>query len=269
MIAVNFLHIACGMKLHYTGKTLSDLEKERRAAVASGTYTLKSIEEEKWEVYRTKWALFAHDLWQVERTYLLSQRNYIFITFFYINSLSHDHVCALFFSQHNFRRFVYNTLNPASWVYGPAPYIWTEMPIDLGQTLELLSSFQASNIFTDGIFNADAHPGNILLLRDGKLGLIDYGQMKHMSLEHRIIYAKMIIALARNDKPEVVRLYFDELGTKTKYRNEDVAFKLATFYNDRDSPGTHVMAKHIYMLAHSYTNFVSRRYRGTQHGYVH
>lgn len=32
-------------------------------------------------------------------------------------------------------------------------------------------------IFVDGAFNGDPHPGNILLTPDGKLGLIDYGQV--------------------------------------------------------------------------------------------
>lgn len=33
-------------------------------------------------------------------------------------------------------------------------------------------------IFIDGAFNGDPHPGNILLTPDGKLGLIDYGQAR-------------------------------------------------------------------------------------------
>lgn len=33
-------------------------------------------------------------------------------------------------------------------------------------------------IFVDGAFNGDPHPGNILLTPDGKLGLIDYGQAR-------------------------------------------------------------------------------------------
>ena len=34
----------------------------------------------------------------------------------------------------------------------------------------------------------DCHPGNILLLADGRIGLIDYGQVKAMSTEQRIVY---------------------------------------------------------------------------------
>jgi aarF domain-containing kinase len=51
-----------------------------------------------------------------------------------------------------------------------------------------------------------------MLLKNGKLGLIDFGQVKQMTVEQRIKYAKLIIAHARNDKNEVIRLHFDELG---------------------------------------------------------
>jgi aarF domain-containing kinase len=33
-----------------------------------------------------------------------------------------------------------------------------------------------------GAFNGDPHPGNILLLKDGRLGLIDYGQVRYMNV---------------------------------------------------------------------------------------
>ena len=85
------------------------------------------------------------------------------------------------------------------------------------------------------VFNGDCHPGNVLLLDDGRLGLIDYGQVKNMSIEERINYAHLIKAHAVMDKAEVVRLHFDVLGTKTKYRNEDIGYLFSAFYNDRNS----------------------------------
>ena len=56
-----------------------------------------------------------------------------------------------------------------------------------------------------------------------------------MTLAQRVIYAKLIIALYRDDKEEIVRIYFNEINTKTKYMNKDIAYKLITFYNDRDT----------------------------------
>eukprot|EP00959_Pyramimonas_sp_CCMP1952_P326512 6834711-Pyramimonas_sp.AAC.1 len=55
-------------------------------------------------------------------------------------------------------------------------YVQTARPINLGKILELLMEVHAHEIFNDGIFNGDPHPGNILLMDDGRLGLIDYGQ---------------------------------------------------------------------------------------------
>ncbi len=53
---------------------------------------------------------------------------------------------------------------------------------------------------------SDQHPGNIMLLKDKRLGLIDYGQFKYINLENRIIFAKLIIAISRDDKDEIVSI---------------------------------------------------------------
>lgn len=74
-----------------------------------------------------------------------------------------------------------------------------------------------------------------MLLKDGRLGLIDYGQVKTMSREERIKYAKLILALARDDREEVQRLHFNELGVVTKRSDPEVAYLFSCFYNDRDT----------------------------------
>jgi aarF domain-containing kinase len=75
----------------------------------------------------------------------------------------------------------------------------------------------------------------VLLLKDGRLGLIDYGQVKHLAVEERIKYAKLILAIARDDKSEICRVFYDEMGTKTKYMKLEIGYKMACFYNDRDT----------------------------------
>ena len=62
----------------------------------------------------------------------------------------------------------------------------------------------------------------LLLLQDGRLGLIDYGQVKRMTIQERINYARLIKAHSEMDYKEVVRLHFDVLATKTKDRKEDI-----------------------------------------------
>ena len=49
-------------------------------------------------------------------------------------------------------------------------------------------------------FQADCHPGNILVLKKGNIGLIDFGQAKELDAEQTVAFAKMIKALAIDAK---------------------------------------------------------------------
>ena len=63
--------------------------------------------------------------------------------------------------------------------------------------------------------NLISSPGNILLLgvEEGrpKLGLIDYGQVKVLTKEERLLFCKLIIALADDDKESICNL-LEEAG---------------------------------------------------------
>lgn len=58
----------------------------------------------------------------------------------------------------------------------------------------------------NGVFNGDPHPGNIMLLDDGRIGLIDFGQVKRITNLERQYLARLIVALAQEDKPKVCSL---------------------------------------------------------------
>ena len=45
------------------------------------------------------------------------------------------------------------------------------------------------------MFNGDPHAGNILLLPDGRLGLIDYGQVKYLTEKERLHLCKVMICM--------------------------------------------------------------------------
>ena len=72
-----------------------------------------------------------------------------------------------------------------------------------------------------------------MLLTDGRLGLIDYGQVKTMSVKERINLARLILAHEKKDKKEVVRLTFDVMGTITKKKDPNVAYLSSAFWFDR------------------------------------
>lgn len=54
-------------------------------------------------------------------------------------------------------------------------------------------------IVVDGVFHADPHPGNILLLSDDSLGLIDFGSVGRLDSELRAALGRLLLALDRRD----------------------------------------------------------------------
>lgn len=73
-----------------------------------------------------------------------------------------------------------------------------------------------------GLFNADPHPGNILLdfpadtNTKPTLGLIDYGQCKRLTPEERIKVANLILSIAEKESDAIIAEHFRSMGIKTK-----------------------------------------------------
>jgi ubiquinone biosynthesis protein len=63
---------------------------------------------------------------------------------------------------------------------------------------ELLDSLLAQ-VMLDGIFHADPHPGNILLLSDGHPGLLDWGSVGRIDAGLRGALQRLLLALDRGD----------------------------------------------------------------------
>lgn len=78
-----------------------------------------------------------------------------------------------------------------------------------------LLCIHGEQIFLHGFFQADPHPGNFLLLADsGKLGLIDFGQAKALDVADRRRLSRLVIAVADDNGPEIVRVLRDEYHVK-------------------------------------------------------
>mmetsp|Transcript_38943 Transcript_38943/g.117134 ORF Transcript_38943/g.117134 Transcript_38943/m.117134 type:complete len:633 (-) Transcript_38943:219-2117(-) len=84
-------------------------------------------------------------------------------------------------------------------------------------------------ILGTGFFHADPHPGNIFVLDDGRVGLIDFGQVKQISGRNRETLAKVMVALADrvgDDDPDDLATIGDlalELGVELNDDAKDEA----------------------------------------------
>jgi ubiquinone biosynthesis protein len=64
-----------------------------------------------------------------------------------------------------------------------------------------------------GVFHADPHPGNILLLNDGRVALLDFGSVGRLDAQQRAALQNLLLALGRAD-PAALRDALLELVTR-------------------------------------------------------
>lgn len=64
-------------------------------------------------------------------------------------------------------------------------------------------------VFRDGFFHADPHPGNLFVLNDGRLGLVDFGIMGRVTDENMQHFANIFVALVKRDFDALAREYIN------------------------------------------------------------
>lgn len=81
---------------------------------------------------------------------------------------------------------------------------WKVLPsIDPVKLSFQLWRIHGHQLLIDGIFSTDPHPGNILLDSRGSVGLIDFGQVCELSLQTRLAFAHLLLALAADCDDEI------------------------------------------------------------------
>ncbi|MFD1148880.1 ABC1 kinase family protein [Saccharothrix hoggarensis] len=68
-------------------------------------------------------------------------------------------------------------------------------------------------VMVSGVFHADPHPGNILLLHDGRLGMLDFGSVGRIDSQLRAALGTLLLAIERRD-PAGMRDALLELVTR-------------------------------------------------------
>ena len=79
-----------------------------------------------------------------------------------------------------------------------APII-EEHGLDRTELARTLLHTLLTQIMLDGVFLADPHPGNLMLLRDGRLGLLDFGSVGRLDTNMRIVLQRLLLAVDTAD----------------------------------------------------------------------
>lgn len=86
-----------------------------------------------------------------------------------------------------------------------APEVLEKAGIDPVELSENITKLIYEQIFEHGFFHGDPHPGNILILKGGVTGLLDYGMMGSFTPAFRSSVAHLIAGLAEKNHQQVMR----------------------------------------------------------------
>jgi ubiquinone biosynthesis protein len=76
------------------------------------------------------------------------------------------------------------------------------------QIARLLLQEAYKQVFVDGFFHADPHPGNLRYLADGRIGMIDFGLVGRLSPRMRDLLVRLAMAVAFRDSDRVAKIVY-------------------------------------------------------------
>jgi ubiquinone biosynthesis protein len=82
---------------------------------------------------------------------------------------------------------------------GRADAVIAERGLDRAELARTLLRFLLRQIMLDGVFHADPHPGNILVLADGQLALLDFGSVGHLDTQLQGALQSLLLAIDQRD----------------------------------------------------------------------
>ncbi len=97
---------------------------------------------------------------------------------------------------------------------GAANSVISERGVDPQGLGQALLECLLRQVVVDGVFHADPHPGNVLLLADDRLALMDFGSVGRLGAATRLAVQQLLIAVDRGDAA-AARDAFLELVTRS------------------------------------------------------
>jgi ubiquinone biosynthesis protein len=94
-----------------------------------------------------------------------------------------------------------------------------DLGLDRAELTRALLRSMIYQITEGGVFHADPHPGNVLLLADGRLALLDFGSVGRLDAQQRAALQDLVLALGHGD-PAALRDALLELVTRPEGTDE-------------------------------------------------
>lgn len=113
-----------------------------------------------------------------------------------------------------------------------------ERGMDRSRLAQALLDTVLRQIVVDGTFHADPHPGNILLLDDGRLGLIDFGSVGRLDAELRACLQRLLLAMNRGDTVGVTDAFLEMVARPDELDEQGLARALGAFMARHLGPGS-------------------------------
>jgi len=81
--------------------------------------------------------------------------------------------------------------------------------LDLNKITQNFTFMFLNQAYRDGFFHADLHPGNIFIMKNGDIGLIDFGIMGRLDRKTKVYLAEILIAFFNRDYDRIAKIHFD------------------------------------------------------------
>lgn len=72
-----------------------------------------------------------------------------------------------------------------------------------------LTNSVLKQIFQDGYFHGDPHPGNIFVMKNGRIAFLDFGIVGHLEDKIKDYLADMLVAITQRDVGRIIRIWKD------------------------------------------------------------
>ena len=112
-----------------------------------------------------------------------------------------------------------------------------ERGLDRTELARTLLRALLSQIMLHGTFHADPHPGNILLLDDGRLALLDFGSVGRLDTELQASLQRTLLALNRRDPTALADAFLEVMARPDELDEHGLTRALGAFLARNLGPG--------------------------------